>query len=78
MTMRTTMKGLGMLAVGFVVLLVASPAGMSTGQVAGQEVEIDNDDVGGVVTSANGPEAGAWVIAETTDLPTKVRQDRGY
>jgi hypothetical protein len=24
-----------------------------------------------VVTSANGPEAGVWVIAETSDLPTK-------
>ena len=32
---------------------------------------IDNDDLGGVVTSAQGPEAGVWVIAETTDLPTK-------
>ena len=29
------------------------------------------DDIGGGVTSANGPEAGVWVIAETTDLPTK-------
>src|SRR5882762_3143365 len=28
-------------------------------------------DLGGVVTGRNGPEAGAWVIAETTDLPTK-------
>src|SRR6204780_2384867 len=28
-------------------------------------------DLGGVVTSPNGPEAGVWVIAETTDLPTK-------
>ncbi len=28
-------------------------------------------DIGGVVTSPNGPEAGVWVIAETTDLPTK-------
>ena len=28
-------------------------------------------DFGGVVTSANGPEAGVWVIAETTELPTK-------
>ena len=27
-------------------------------------------DIGGVVTSAQGPEAGVWVIAETTDLPT--------
>ena len=25
----------------------------------------------GAVTSENGPEAGVWVIAETTDLPTK-------
>lgn len=31
---------------------------------------IDPDDIGGVVTSAKGPEAGVWVIAETVDLPT--------
>src|SRR5213079_1908368 len=45
-------------------------------------VAIDNDDVGGIVTSAKGPEAGVWVIAETNDLPTKfvkivVTDDRG-
>jgi hypothetical protein len=34
-------------------------------------VAIDNDDIGGVVTSTKGPEGGVWVIAETTDLPTK-------
>jgi len=34
-------------------------------------VSIGADDLGGVVTSANGPEAGVWVIAETTDLPTR-------
>ncbi len=34
-------------------------------------MRIDNDDIGGVVTSAKGPEAGVWVIAETTDLPTR-------
>ena len=34
-------------------------------------IEIDADDIGGVVTSAAGPEAGVWVIAETTDLPTR-------
>ncbi|HYT15843.1 MAG TPA: carboxypeptidase-like regulatory domain-containing protein, partial [Burkholderiales bacterium] len=32
---------------------------------------IGANDLGGVVTSANGPEAGVWVIAETNDLPTK-------
>jgi hypothetical protein len=30
-----------------------------------------NDDITGVVTGASGPEAGVWVIAETSDLPTK-------
>ena len=32
---------------------------------------IDADDIGGVVRGASGPEAGVWVIAETTDLPTR-------
>jgi hypothetical protein len=36
-----------------------------------QAVPIDNDDIGGVVTGPKGPEAGVWVIAETTDLPTR-------
>ncbi len=40
------------------------------------------NDLSGVVGSANGPEAGVWVIAETGDLPTKftkivVTDDRG-
>jgi hypothetical protein len=34
-------------------------------------VAIDADDIGGVVTGTKGPEAGVWVIAETTDLPTR-------
>src|SRR5262249_56286378 len=37
----------------------------------GVTVAIDNDDIGGVVASAKGPEAGVWVVAETTDLPAK-------
>ena len=45
-------------------------------------VSIGNTDIGGVVTSSKGPEAGVWVIAETTDLSTKfakivVTDDRG-
>jgi hypothetical protein len=31
----------------------------------------DAASLSGVVTSANGPEAGVWVIAETTGLPTR-------
>ena len=34
------------------------------------QVAIDADDIGGVVTGADGPEAGVWVIAETGDFDT--------
>ncbi len=37
---------------------------------ANAQVAIDADDIGGVVASANGPEAGVWVIAETDDFDT--------
>ena len=54
------------------VLFVAAEASVSTRSVAQQQsVAIDADDIGGVVTGPNGPEAGVWVIAETTDLPTR-------
>ena len=51
-------------------------------QSAPPGVTIGEADLGGVVTGPNGPEAGVWVIAETTDLPTKfakivVTDDRG-
>ena len=47
-----------------------------------QAVAIDSDDIGGVVTGPNGPEAGVWVIAETRDLEVRyiksvVTDDRG-
>jgi|HubBroStandDraft_6_1064221.scaffolds.fasta_scaffold21500_2 hypothetical protein len=34
-------------------------------------VPIKSNDIGGVVRSANRPEAGVWVIAETQELPTR-------
>jgi hypothetical protein len=70
--MRTNkVLGLGLLAIGIAVALVARPAGLSGQQKATPAIQIDNDDIGGVVTSAKGPEAGVWVIAETRDLPTR-------
>jgi len=47
-----------------------------------QSPPIDADDIGGAVTGPGGPEAGVWVIAETSDLGTKfvrivVTDDRG-
>src|SRR5262249_27672662 len=50
-------------------LVLALTAFQAAGQ--SQTVAIDSDDIGGVVTSSSGPEAGVWVIAETTDLPTR-------
>ncbi len=60
-----------MVGAGIAVFLAVSLAGMSACQPTGEAVSIDNHDLGGVVTSAQGPEAGVWVIAETTDLPTR-------
>jgi hypothetical protein len=62
----------------FPAILVVSQAA----QQAPAAVAIDNDDIGGVVTGPNGPEAGVWVIAETRDLPVRyiksvVTDDRG-
>jgi len=69
MTMANRYSGLA--AVSIVALLTASSAGLSAQQDADSSIRIGDSDFGGVVTSANGPEAGVWVIAETTDLPTK-------
>ena len=60
--------GVGLL---ITMLLACLPIGMRAAQVANPSVEIDDDDIGGVVIGSGGPEAGVWVIAETTDLPTK-------
>lgn len=51
-------------------------------QQKGASVQVGPNDIGGVVSSSKGPEAGVWVIAETTDLPTRyikevVTDDRG-
>ena len=62
---RTSKSVLAVVAVA--VALIASCTG---GGLAPDAVAIDDDDIGGVVTGANGPEAGVWVIAETDDLPT--------
>ena len=71
-------SSIGMLGASFVALVAAT----AMTPAAAQQVAIDANDIGGVVTSAKGPEAGVWVIAETRDLPTKyvkivVTDDRG-
>ena len=63
-------------------LLIGSLARLGAQPAGAARVALAADDIGGVVTSAAGPEAGVWVIAETTGLPTKfarivVTDDRG-
>jgi hypothetical protein len=60
---------LALIAVG--VILVASQGGLNAQQSTEEAVSIGDDDIGGVVTSSKGTEAGVWVIAETNDLQTK-------
>ncbi|HXB74424.1 MAG TPA: carboxypeptidase-like regulatory domain-containing protein [Candidatus Acidoferrales bacterium] len=56
----------------FLAVYVAALSGaLRAQQATGAAVRIDSNDIGGVVTGAKGPEAGVWVIAETTGLPTK-------
>ena len=52
-------------------VLAGSLACVETHPAGGGAVALDADDIGGVVSGANGPEAGVWVIAETDALPTK-------
>ncbi len=54
------------------VLLAAVLAGSRAGQLKSATLRVGNADIGGVVTSSKGAEAGVWVIAEATDLPTKM------
>ena len=58
------------LTVSCLATLLAACGGGEPNATAGA-VAIDNDDIGGTVNGPAGPEAGVWVIAETTDLPTR-------
>jgi len=65
-----------------VTLTLTGALALDARQPAASAVSVDADDLGGLVSGSKGPEAGVWVIAETTDLPTKfakiaVTDDRG-
>jgi len=70
---RTTELFAAVAAIGIAALssamLISTPSPAGAQQAAAPA--IDDDDIGGVVTGPNGPEAGVWVIAESVELPTK-------
>ena len=57
-------------AIALTVALAGIPAPASA-QQPNSAIQVGAADIGGTVTGPSGPEAGVWVIAETTDLPTK-------
>ncbi len=62
----------GKVALGVAVLVaVLLVIALSTRRAGQNGIPISGDNIGGTVTSPKGPEAGVWVIAETTDLPTR-------
>src|SRR5688572_10187489 len=79
MTMNQRLTFGALVTFGFASFLFFGP---SYAQQTANAVDIDNDDIGGVVMGPKGPEAGVWVIAETRDLPVRyiksvVTDDRG-
>jgi len=59
----------GLAAIAVAILSISAADRVSAQQR--DAVRIGDTDLGGVVTGDHGPEAGVWVIAETTDLPTR-------
>src|SRR5438034_362983 len=56
---------LQVVAIAFVATVVFSLIGVQSQNTPQATVAIDPDDIGGVVTSSRGPEAGVWVIASS-------------
>jgi hypothetical protein len=72
-------SGAAVSLLGAMLALAPASAGAQPGNSG---IVVGTSDLGGTVMGKNGPEAGVWVIAETTDLPTKytkivVTDDRG-
>jgi hypothetical protein len=80
--MTTVAVPLRLFGLGILLLSLGGFAGLAARQGGGDAVQIDADDIGGVVTGPRGPEGGVWVIAETTETQTRfvkivVTDDRG-
>src|SRR2546426_5453876 len=56
---------------GIALCLTGAGSGLKAQRAPASAVQVGSTELGGVVTSSKGPEAGVWVVAETTDLPTK-------
>jgi hypothetical protein len=65
---------LSVAAIASATVLAGAPARLSARRDTPQNaaVSIGDNDLGGVGSGPHGPEAGVWVIAEATELPTTI------
>jgi len=61
-------------SIALATIVAASFSGGRLRVAAQAAMAMDADDIGGVVTGPRGAEAGVWVIAESTNLPTTLRK----
>ena len=67
-------RGIGGMPAFMAALVIAAMTALWLGVAATAQTAHDADDIGGVVRSPSGPEAGVWVIAETDDFDTRFRK----
>ena len=67
-------RGIGGMPAFMAALVIAAMTALWLGVAATAQAPLDADDIGGVVRSPSGPEAGVWVIAETDDFDTRFRK----
>ena len=67
-------RGIGGMPALMAALVIMAATALWLGVAATAQGPLDADDIGGVVRSASGPEAGVWVIAETDDFDTRFRK----
>src|SRR2546428_10662319 len=63
------MRGIGIALFLCLILAIAHAQRADQSASGAAAVAVGSDDIGGVVTSSNGPEAGVWGVAETRGLP---------
>jgi hypothetical protein len=79
---RTIVLATSVILAGWTTPLAAAQTSASAHPSDAGKIAVAQKDIGGIVSSPSGPEPGVWVIAETSDLPTKFRKivvtdDRG-
>ncbi len=66
---RTMFVVTSLVLAGWTAKMTAGQGNVPARRAEADRVAVTANDLGGVVSGANGPEEGVWVIAETNDLP---------